>query len=197
MFGFFWLIPVFHCSCIIMCSKAGLAAIEAPVMHAVLPSCQSIRVMTHPPPLQHCHSPTPSLEGLIHPEASTSYKHTQFHTQTHSHIRSLLSACLSSVSMSPRPPYLLAFPPVADALSQSTKQFWGDIRCSEDKLRHYIKQGNGKVKQTEQHYYSTNKCTSLPDSSVPACPVLCCPLSELCSLICPQTETWYQCLYKL
>ncbi len=153
--------------------------------------------MTHPPPLLHCHSNTISSRIDSSRGIHIIQTHTLSHTHTHTHILSLPSACLSSLSLSPRPPYLLAFPLVADALSQGTKQFSGGIRCSEDKLRHYIKQGNGKVKQTEQHYYSNNKCTFLPDSSVPACPVLCCPLSEPCSLICPQTETWYQCLHEL
>lgn len=91
--------------------------------------------------------------------------HTYKHTDAHTH----KSPCLSSLSLSPRPPYLLALLHVADALSQSTLQFWGNIRCSEDRLRHNIKHGNVKVKQIEQHYYSANNCTSLPDSFVPAC----------------------------
>ena len=153
--------------------------------------------MTHPPPLQHCQSNTISsridssrgIHIIQRHTLSLSLSLSLSHRHTHTHSLPLPSAFLSSVSLSPRLPYLLAFPPVADALSQGTKHFWGDIRCSEDRLRHYIKQGNGKVKQTERHYYSTNKCSSLPDSSVPACPVLCCPLSEPHSIICPQTET--------
>lgn len=95
-----------------MC-KAGIAAIRTRAGNAVPPCCQSIRVMTPPPPIQHCHSPMPSLAGLILPEAYTPYK---LHTDTQTHTVPP-SAHLASLSLSPRPPYLLAFLPVADALS--------------------------------------------------------------------------------
>lgn len=181
-----------HCASIIMCSNAAIAAIRTRAGNAVLPCCQSIRVMTPPPPIQHCHSPLPSLAGLILPEAHTPYKQ---HTDTYIH-KVFLSLCrFLSLSLSARPPYLLAFLPVADALSLGIKRFWGIHPLLWGQT--WAQQGNGKVKQAEQHYYSTNKCTSYPDSSVPACHVLCCPLSELCHWICTHTETWYQPLYKL
>lgn len=122
-----------------------------------------IRIMTHPSCRPNCHSNT--INSKIDSSRGIHIIHTNTRTHTHTH----KSPCRSSLSLSPRPPYLLALLHVADALSQSTLQFWGNIRCSEDRLRHNIKHGNVKVKQIEQHYYSANKCTSLPDSFVPAC----------------------------
>lgn len=117
----------------------------------------------------------------------------QTHMLTHTGFCFRLPVCHF---LMPHPPYSLAFPPLTDALSKSTNLFWGDILCTKDKLWHYIKQGNGKVKQTEQHYYSTNKWAYQTHPFWPflSSAVLFCPLCEPRRLICQQTETWYQCL---
>lgn len=94
-----------------MCSKAGIAAIRTRAGNAVLPCCQSIRVMTPPPPY-----PALSLTNAISSRGIHTIQTTHRYTHTHS-LFLPPSAHLASLSLSPRPPYLLAFLPVADALS--------------------------------------------------------------------------------
>lgn len=99
-------------------------------------------------PVQHCHSNT--MSSRI--DSSRGVHIIRTHTR--------LSLPVGFVLV-PHPPYLLAFPAVADDLNQSTKRFGGGgIRGSEDKLWHCIKQEKQREESivivlTYGHTYAT------------------------------------------